>query len=112
MKCTEPCSSTYVGETKRILKQRIYEHGTSDKSAIKQHIDKCPHFKQNLELTYGVQPMPKEKLNFLEKLFKPVFTNSNNYFKRKRLEAIFITVTKPDLNNQIKHKKTHLIKPL
>ena len=112
MKCVEPCQSMYIGETKRVLRTRIMEHNRIKSSAIKCHIDNCEHFKSHLNLTYGVQPTPNERLKYLETLFKPICTNANNYHSRKRLEAIAITVTTPDLNNQIIHKKVHIINKL
>ena len=53
MKCVEPCSSVYIGETKRVLRQRITKHNCSPKkgqnpSAIEKHTKNSAHFKSAL----------------------------------------------------------------
>ena len=88
------------------------EHRRLISSSIENHIRTCQHYKAELSKKYGMSPTSREKISFLESLFKPVVTNASNYTNRKRLEAISIVLFDPILNRQVKHRKIHLISPL
>ena len=115
MTCVKPCSQEYIGESKRPLHIRINEHGDPNReppSAISDHIENCTHFQSELSKQFGMTPTSKQKNSLLKTLFTPIATNNYRCFKRKRLEAIAITILGPVLNNQVKHNKVHIISSL
>ena len=98
-----------MGEFKRQLYKRIYEHNRIKDSPIYIHTQECDAFKIKLTSEYGVSPTPTDRREFIKKCFKPLNTSSSNYFKRTRLEAIAIRLNCPPLNDQIHHKKVSII---
>ena len=112
MTCVAPCSQSYIGESKRTVHQRVMEHNRLQSSAIENHIKSCEHFQKELTKKFGMTPTSRERLTFLETLFKPVITNATNYHSRKRMEAISIVLFNPPLNHQVKHRKIHIISAL
>ena len=72
----------------------------------------CEHFISERVKKFGLTPTTREKIVFLESLFTTIITNATNYNIRTRLEAIAITLQGPDLNQQVKHKKVHIISGL
>jgi len=107
---TCPCETqTYIGESKRQLYKRIYEHNRIKDSPIYMHIQECETYKSKISLEFGVSPTPSDRRNFIKNCFKPLCTSAANYYKRTRLEAIAIRLNSPPLNEQIHHKKVSII---
>ena len=107
---TCPCESqTYIGESKRQLYKRIYEHNRIKDSPIYMHIQECETYKSKMSHEFGVSPTPSDRRNFIKNWFKPLCTSASNYYKRTRLEAIAIRLNSPPLNEQIHHKKVSII---
>ena len=106
-----PCSKNplYIGESKRQLSKRIYEHNRIKDSPIYLHIQECNEYQSKLITKYGVSPTPSERRQFIMECFSPICTNASNYYKRTRLEAIAITLNSPPLNDQVIHKKVSII---
>ena len=50
-----------------------------------------------------------QKREFLQNLFISITTNASNYYSSKQIEAIAITISAPVLNQQVEHKKMHII---
>ena len=105
----KPENLAYIGESKRQLYRRIYEHNRIKDSPIYNHIQSCNEYQTKLISDYGVSPTPFDRREFIKKCFKPLHTSSSNYFKRTRLEAIAIRLNCPPLNDQIHHKKVSII---
>ena len=78
------CSSSYIGETGRILEERIKDHVTDQNSAIRKHHLDTQH------------PLPEPT----DKDIKILGTEPNA-FKRRVKEAIFIKANNPDLNQNV-----------
>ena len=112
MKCVKNCSQEYIGESQRPVRARLLEHNRLKSSAVENHIKNCSYYQNELKKQYGMSPTSTEKRNFHLSLYEPIVTNASNYSRRKRLEAISIVLFDPQLNNQVKHKKIHLISPL
>ena len=114
-KCVPECQKTYIGETKRILKSRLEEHNQpSRKTAVYLHTSVCEHFQNNLAQTLATKPnaKPREKSQlsqtFLWSHFRAI-AYSSNYSKRTTIEALMISLLEPELNEQVRHKKTFLV---
>ncbi len=75
---------TYIGETGRVLQERIKDHTTNPNSAIRQH-----------HLTTG-HPLPTPE----DKEVKIIGVDSNA-FRRRVKEAIYIKANNPDLNQNV-----------
>ena len=102
------CKKTYIGESKRPLYKRIYEHNRLRTSSIYQHISECNLYLDQLHKKYGLNPSIKNKRDFIEERFEILSTNNVNYFKRTRIEGLAISLFKPELNDQNNfHKKLH-----
>ena len=56
-----PCSSTYIGETVKLLELRIFQHRTHRTSHVFKHITNFIPYKTSLENTFGNQPNDDEK---------------------------------------------------
>ena len=83
--CNYPsCDSCYIGETGRVLGERIKDHISDNNSSIKQHHMDTGH------------PLPNPQ----DKDIKIINVESNS-FKRKIKEAIYIQVNDPPLNRNI-----------
>ena len=117
--CAENCRTTYIGESKRLLKVRISEHFQNKKkveeqSAIYKHTSNCEHFKNSLtqELAKKPNARPSEKLKLrqahIQSHFRAIDYCSNTS-KRKTIEALMISLYEPELNRQVARKKTFLI---
>ena len=80
----DSCGATYIGETGRILQERIKDHTSDQNSAIRKHHLNTRH------------PLP----NLENKDIKIIGVESNP-FKRRVKEAIFIKPNNPELNQNI-----------
>ena len=104
------CNTKYIVETQRRLTTRISEHNQrSNTGAISDHIYSCQTYLNLLKETYGDKPSPTNKIKFITDCFKPIATNLHSYNYRKDYEAIAISLFKPPLNEQIKHRSVHII---
>ena len=113
------CDAKYVGETKRTLLSRIQEHNQHGRStAVYNHIKTCETFKNAYLNKYGKLPTfqkngskkeSKNRLNILRDRFSIIGSNLGNYFRRTDFEGIYITLNKPVLNDQVKHRNVKLI---
>ena len=109
---TCPCSAEYIGETKRQLRTRILEHGRKIKknpSKVYEHISTCPVYTYQLSQTLGESPTRNQRTTFLITFFKNLKTGITNYHNRKDLEAMYITINKPVLNEQVFHKAISIV---
>ena len=68
-----PCQKTYIGETKRILWERIKEHRTDKKSHIYEHYKNCPVYNAKFFEKYEVDP-DNAPDNILRDFIKDKFT--------------------------------------
>ena len=84
------CGSTYIGETKRNVELRWAEHDNP-----KGNSEPAKHLAQN----------PTHSFNW-----NVLMNASQNPRVRKNLEASFVAVKKPDLNNQVDSKKLTLFR--
>ena len=115
--CVEVCPSNYIGESERLLHQRILEHRTKAESHIFQHKSKCIHYQAAFYEQFEVDPdnLPnKRRMDHYERIFiherfTILETKITNKFYRKIFEGVHITLHKPDFNKQVKHEKTTLI---
>ncbi len=82
--CDPTCDSTYIGETGRVLGERIKDHLTNPNSAIKQHHQNTGH------------PLPDPESNDIK-----IVNVESNAFKRRVKEAIYIKVNNPPLNQNV-----------
>ena len=96
--CSEKCSKTYIGESKRLLNVRVGEHfQKSRNTAIFQHIKSCEHFENDLNKKLAKNPnaRPSEKQKIItehrQSHFRPIAFN-NNYYKRTTIEALMISL--------------------
>ena len=67
-----PCQKTYIGETKRILWERIKEHRRDKTSHVFQHTTQCPVYNQKCFEKYNVDPDNAPKI-ILRKCIKNKF---------------------------------------
>ena len=109
-----PCNETYIGETGRMLINRIYEHQQpSNQSNICNHILSCEEYiKDSNEFALKNQnnftsPAKAKFSNFKDK-FKIIKKGFRFKKDRKIAEAYFIRVKKPSLNDQWDHKAFRL----
>ena len=112
-KFTCPCTSTYIGETSKLLESRVFTHRTDKKSHIHMHIQNCTHFNHSLLTLFGDQPSDSQKRKHLLNHFKIMERNLTNYHARTTFEGMMITLDKPDLKGVIAHSSsdfTHLFK--
>ena len=104
-----PCAETYVGESKKLLEFRVFEHRRDVQSHVKIHIDNCPYYNHSLLSSLGPEPSLAEKRSFLFKHFTILEKNLTNTYLRKTAEANFITFIEPSLNKQVFHHKMSLV---
>ena len=69
----------------------------------------CPNYKEILTKTHGEEPTRALRRRFLEEHFKVVGSHLSFYSNRTSYESIVITLTKPKLNEQVKHSAVKLI---
>ena len=74
------CQEIYVGESKKILEFRVFEHRRDVQSHIKLHIDNCTLYQDSLFSTFGPEPILAEKLSFLLKHFSLLEKNLTNTY--------------------------------
>jgi hypothetical protein len=107
------CPSNYIGESERLLHQRILEHRTKAESHIFQHKPKCIHCQVAFYEQFEVDPdnLPnKRRMDHYERIFiherfTILETKITNKLYRKIFGGVHITLHKPDLNKQLKHEK-------
>jgi hypothetical protein len=104
-----PCKSAgYIGESERPLRTRILEHGQRSRdSPIYTHTTTCTEYMNSLHEKFGRSPSAKESNQFLMDSFRILHRGLSSYGERTLSEALQITLKKPNLNAQIKHKKVH-----
>ena len=107
------CLSHYVGMTARTIKTRATEHrNKSTAKGVYYHIHSCPDYlsrlnifeNENLKRTDGVRARQKLKDRFFMQHFKVLQKNFGSYFERRKAEAFFIRILRPDLNDQKDHR--------
>ena len=84
------CNETYIGETKRNVGIRWGEHDDSRKSS-----EPAKHLKENPDHTFS---------------WSIIMNASTNARVRKNLEASWVALKKPTLNNQVDSKKLILFR--
>ena len=99
------CNLTYIGESRLRLESRINQHRTSKNSAIFQHIQTCTHYADSLKKQFSDQPSDSELRKHLFSHFKILTKNIYSTQSRKLSEGLFITISEPELNRQVFHKK-------
>ena len=111
------CDAKYVGETKRKLETRIQEHNRKSKlTSVYDHIKTFPQFAKHYVKIHGKSTTflnsrieSKNRVNILKDRFTIIGSNLGNYFRRTDYEGIYITLNKPVLNEQVKHRNVQLI---
>ena len=72
------CSEfTYVGETTKILKSRVWQHGNRKQSHIHQHIISCYVYQEALINNHGIDPNDTKCRDFLFSHFTCLKSNLN-----------------------------------
>ena len=99
------CNLSYIGESRLRLESRINQHRTSKTSAIFQHIQTCPNYADSLKQNFTNQPSDSELRKHLFSHFKILTKNRFSATSRKLSEGLFITISQPELNRQVIHKK-------
>ena len=117
------CDSSYIGETKQRLDERIKQHniGGTQATAIKKHTINCPKFNDNLlnyfnthkpinacikmdkkgpSIIANYQLTLKLRSHFLKTHFKIAGSNYRYYHRRVINESIYIKVKQPTINIQ------------
>ncbi len=83
--CREPsCNACYIGETCRVLGERIKDHANDSNSALKRH---------HLDTNHPIVNPEDDNIK--------IVGSESNAFKRKVKEALFIKVNNPSLNQNI-----------
>ena len=98
-----PCQKTYIGETKRIIWERIKEHRTDKHSHVFTHNQNCPVCNQKIFEKYEVDldNAPDNICrDFIKDKFKILEKNLVHTQFRKTFEGLLITLKKPELNVQ------------
>ena len=115
------CPAIYVGETKRKLESRIRDHNQGSRAtAVYTHIKTCEAFYNKFSETYGMSPTfeikgknskieSARRFCLLKDQFSIIQSNLDNYYRRTDFEGLYITVNKPCLNDQVKHKNIKII---
>ena len=107
------CLSKYVCMTARKVQTRAKEHRTfSTAKNIYYHINSCPNYLGRLLKFEHENFKPEDKINVKKKLrdvfFMEHFTilqkSFRSYSERRKTEAFFIRILRPDLNEQTKHR--------
>ena len=102
-------TETYVGQTSKILKSRVFQHGNRNNSHINKHITECTQYKEALENTYGTDPNDTQCRNFLFNHFKCLKSNLTNWYERTSYEGMCITQLLPTLNKQQKFRQQNML---
>ena len=111
------CDAKYVGESKRKFLSRIQEHNQKSRAtAVYNHIQSCESFKNSYPDKFGKLPTfqrskkeSNNRLSILKDRFTIIGSNLGNYYRRTDYEGIYITINKPVLNDQVKHRNVKLI---
>ena len=99
--------------TARKVKTRAKEHRTfSTAKNVYYHINSCPNYLSRLLKFENENFKPEDKINVKKKLrdvfFIEHFTilqkSFRSYSERRKTEAFFIRILRPDLNEQTKHR--------
>ena len=107
------CLSNYVGMTGRKIRTRAKEHRNfSTAKGIYYHIHSCPNYlerlrnfeRENFLLEQGVRARQKIRDKFYFGHFSVLQRGFKNYFERRKTEAFFIRILRPDLNEQNSHR--------
>ena len=110
-KCT--CLSHYVGMTGRMIKARATEHrNPSSAKGIYYHINSCPDYitrlsnfeRENFRPKNGIRARKKLRDKFFMQHFRVLQKSFRSYFDRRKTEAFFIRILRPDLNDQNNHR--------
>ena len=104
------CNSSYIGQSDRPLLIRIREHQQESRAkrlpekttGIFKHIEKCPVYQQKRNILFPVLTK-KLKFQFFKTHFKILKKSFRSDFERRKTEAFFIRVKRPDLNDQKDH---------
>ena len=108
------CQEFYIGETKRALDIRIRDHQTKSRNTnIYQHIEKCSCFQKSAEEfanenIENFTSKPKAIYAFFASLFKIISKGHRSCRDREKVEAFYIRVRRPTLNNKFDHKSFQL----
>ena len=105
-----PCDEIYIGQTSRMLIQRIREHQMpSGNTNICAHILCFDAYIENSE-KFAIEnaenftsPLKAKLSNFKDK-FKIIKKGFGYYKDRERAEVIFIRTCQPSINDQFDHK--------
>ena len=106
---TCPCNSTYIGHTERPLIERVQEHQQlSNAKGIYWHIHTCNLYKEkakNFEPETGKRnPSAWDKhFVFFKSHFRIIEKRFRSCFERRKTEAYYIRIKRPDLNDQKEH---------
>ena len=107
------CLSNYVGMTGRKIRTRAKEHRNfSTAKGIYYHIHSCPNYlerlhnfeRENFLLEQGVRARQKIRDKFYFGHFSVLQRGFRSYFERRKTEAFFIRILRPDLNEQNSHR--------
>jgi hypothetical protein len=107
------CLSHYVGMTARSIKTRATEHrNPSSAKGIYYHIHSCPNYLSrlsefeslNFRPEHGIRAKQKLRDKFFMQHFKILQKSFRSYFDRRKTEAFFIRILRPDLNDQNSHR--------
>ena len=107
------CLSHYVGMTGRMIKTRAIEHrNPSSAKGIYYHINSCPDYltklsnfeRDNFRLENGVRARKKLIDKFFMQHFKLLQKSFRSNYERRKTEAFFIRILRPDLNDQNNHR--------
>ena len=107
------CLSHYVGMTSRTIRARAKEHrNPSSAKGIYYHIHSCPNYitrltqfeNENFRPSDGVRTRKKLRDKFFMQHFKVLQKSFGSYYERRKTEAFFIRILRPDLNGQNNHR--------
>ena len=102
------CSSSYIGHSDRSLIERMREHQQPSRMTnIFKHIRTCPEFlgKRNIYRSTNRKKLTSQERNFeyFKNHFKILQKSFLSTFERRKTEAFYIRVKRPDLNDQKDH---------
>ena len=107
------CLSHYVGMTARTIQARATEHqNPSSAKGIYYHIHSCPDYlsrlskyeNDNFRPSDGVRAKKKHRDKFFMQHFRVLQRSFGSYYDRRKTEAFFIRILRPDSNEQNKHR--------
>ena len=107
------CLSHYVGMTSRTIRARAKEHrNPSSAKGIYYHIHSCPNYitrltqfeNENFRPSDGVRTRKKLRDKFFMQHFRVLQKSFGSYYERRKTEAFFIRILRPDLNGQNNHR--------